>query len=138
MKIDGGCHCGKIAFEAEVDPEGAFICNCTDCQTLSGAPFRVVVFTPETQFKLLAGKPKVYVKTAESGRKREQTFCPECGTPIYSGPVVEGGSKAGGEPRLLGIRVGAVRQRDKLVPRKQYYRRSAQGWLDRICDLPDA
>ena len=138
MKIDGGCHCGKIAFEAEVDPEGAFICNCTDCQTLSGAPFRVVVFTPETQFKLLAGTPKVYVKTAESGRKREQTFCPECGTPIYSKAVVEGEAAAGAEPGLLGIRAGAVRQRDTLVPRKQYYRRSAQSWLGRICDLPDA
>lgn len=143
MKIDGGCHCGKIAFEAEVDPEGAFICNCTDCQTLSGAPFRVVVFTPENKFKLLAGTPKVYVKTAESGRKREQTFCPDCGTPIYSKAVVEGGTakggtKGGAEPGLLGIRVGAVHQRDQLVPRKQYYRRSAQRWLDTICDLPDA
>jgi len=21
MKIDGGCHCGKITYEAEIDPE---------------------------------------------------------------------------------------------------------------------
>jgi hypothetical protein len=37
MKIDGGCHCGYIAYEAETDPAEARICHCTDCQTLSGS-----------------------------------------------------------------------------------------------------
>ena len=32
MKIDGACHCGLIAYEAEADPELTGICNCTDCQ----------------------------------------------------------------------------------------------------------
>ena len=32
MKIDGGCHCGAITYEAEVDPEKTSICHCTDCQ----------------------------------------------------------------------------------------------------------
>jgi hypothetical protein len=38
MKIDGRCHCGYVTFEAEADPETTTICNCTDCQTMSGAP----------------------------------------------------------------------------------------------------
>jgi hypothetical protein len=37
MKIDGCCHCGYVAFDAEADPEATTICNCTDCQTMSGA-----------------------------------------------------------------------------------------------------
>ena len=32
MKIDGGCHCGYITYEAEADPANAMICHCTDCQ----------------------------------------------------------------------------------------------------------
>ncbi len=40
MQIDGACHCGNIAFEAEVDPETVRICHCTDCQTMSGSLFR--------------------------------------------------------------------------------------------------
>ena len=36
MKIDGHCHCGYLTYEAEVKPEDAVICHCTDCQTLSG------------------------------------------------------------------------------------------------------
>ncbi|CCV10081.1 hypothetical protein MESS4_120202 [Mesorhizobium sp. STM 4661] len=26
MKVDGGCHCGAITYEAEVDPEKVSIC----------------------------------------------------------------------------------------------------------------
>ena len=43
MKIDGSCHCGYVTFEAEADPETTTICNCTDCQTMSGAPLRAGV-----------------------------------------------------------------------------------------------
>jgi hypothetical protein len=35
MKVDGGCHCGYITYEAEADPEKTTICHCTDCQQLS-------------------------------------------------------------------------------------------------------
>jgi hypothetical protein len=82
MRIDGGCHCGAITFAAEVDPDTVTVCHCTDCQTLSGSAYRVVVL-PD-RFRLLTGEPKIYVKTGESGRKRVQSFRANCGTPIYS------------------------------------------------------
>jgi hypothetical protein len=56
MKIDGGCHCGHIAYEAEADPAKTMICHCADCQTLSGSPFRAVILTREDTFKLRSGK----------------------------------------------------------------------------------
>ena len=34
-----------ISFEGEADPETTTICNCTDCQTMSGAPFRALIIT---------------------------------------------------------------------------------------------
>jgi Glutathione-dependent formaldehyde-activating enzyme len=70
MKIDGHCHCGEIAFEAEVDPNAVNICHCTDCQTLSGSAFRINIPAPAEHFVLLSGTPKSYVKTAESGNQR--------------------------------------------------------------------
>jgi hypothetical protein len=36
MKIEGSCHCGKISYEAEINPEYVVICHCTDSQTISG------------------------------------------------------------------------------------------------------
>jgi len=129
MKIDGGCHCGFIKYEAEVDPAMVGICHCTDCQTFSGSAFRVGVPTPETSFKLLSGKPKVYVKTAESGGKRAQAFCPECGTHLYATSVGDG-------PKVFRIRATTARQRYDLPPKGQVWRRSAHAWLADLGSLP--
>jgi len=122
MKIDGGCHCGRIRYEAEIEADRVIICHCTDCQTLSGSAFRVVVQTIPGKFWLISGEPKIYTKVAESGAAREQGFCPECGTPIFSRPV-------GGHTVALGLRVGTITQRNELTPGDQYWSRSSQGWL---------
>jgi Glutathione-dependent formaldehyde-activating enzyme len=70
MKIDGRCHCGYVTFQAEADPETTTICNCTDCQTMSGAPLRAVIITRPGTFVLLSGKPTEYRKTVDSGNVR--------------------------------------------------------------------
>jgi hypothetical protein len=89
---------------------------------LQKALFRTIAFTREGTFKLLSGELKVYVKTGESGAKRPQSFCPECGTPIYSSTIGDG-------PKVHVIRVGTIRQHDQLVPKVQLWCRSSQGWL---------
>jgi hypothetical protein len=129
MKIEGGCHCGEVAYEAEIDPESAVICHCTDCQTLSGTAFRTVVRSSEEDFTLKSGQLKTYVKTAESGNPRAQVFCPECGTQIYATSVGDG-------PKVLGLRVGTIHQRDRLPPKRQVWTRSAQKWLHDLDDVP--
>ena len=123
MKIDGRCHCGYITYEAEIDPDKILICHCTDCQTLSGAPLRAVAYTREDAFTLLSGKLKVYVKVSESGNKRPQSFCPECGTPIHATAAGEG-------RKVYSIRLGSVRQRDQIVPNVHVWFRSAQPQID--------
>jgi hypothetical protein len=87
MRIEGGCHCGNITYEAEIDPERVGLCHCTDCQTLTGSAFSTFVPAAREVFMLRTGQPKIYVKTAESGKKRAQVFCPECGTRIYAAAV---------------------------------------------------
>jgi hypothetical protein len=120
MKIDGSCHCGNITYTAEVDPDKVGICHCTDCQTLSGSAFRVSVPATKEAFSL-RGKPKIYVKTAESGAKRAQAFCAECGTAIYATSATE--------PQVFNIRVGTARQRTELRPKTQGWCRSALDWV---------
>ena len=56
MKIDGRCHCGYVTFEAEADPETTTICNCTDCQTMSGAPLRAIIVARPGTFVISVGQ----------------------------------------------------------------------------------
>lgn len=126
MKIDGACHCGNITYSAEIDPETVGLCHCTDCQTLSGTAFRTSVRATREAFQL-KGQPKIYVKTAESGARRAQAFCPECGTPIYS--------SAANDPQVFNIRVGTARQRSELKPKTQGWYRSAQDWITDLRSL---
>jgi hypothetical protein len=127
MKIDGRCHCGYVTFEAEADPAHVGICHCTDCQAFSGSAYRGFVRVGET-FRLTSGEPTVYVKTADSGRKRAQGFCPRCGSHIYA-------TSAGEGPKAYSVRLGAVRQRDTLVPKTQIWTRSRLRWADDLGSL---
>lgn len=129
MQVQGGCHCGYITFEADIDPDRVRICHCTDCQQLTGSAYRVNVNVPKAKFKLLSGKPKTYVKTAESGTKRAHGFCPECGTPIYS-------TAPGDDPDSYGLRVGTIRQRAQLKPQRMGWCRSALPWVMNLESLP--
>jgi len=132
MKISGGCFCGYITYEATVDPDRIGICHCTDCQTFSGSAFRTGALASKDNFRLLTGKPKIYVKTAQSGARRAQAFCPECGTNLYS--------SAAEDPQVFSIRTATARQRDQLVPTAQIWCRSAQAWamdLDQMKKFPE-
>jgi len=123
MKIDGRCHCGYVTFQAEADPETTTICNCTDCQTMSGAPLRAVIITRPGTFVLPSGKPTEYRKTADSGNVRLQGFCPQCGTALYATSIDD-------EPKAYNVRLGALRQRNELLPRRQIFVRSQQVWVN--------
>jgi hypothetical protein len=130
MKIDGACHCGAIRIEGEADPDQAALCHCTDCQTATGTAFRISIPVPGATFKM-TGHPAVYVKTtADSGNPRVQTFCPTCGTPIYSTTPGDGV-----RPSYM-VRVGILRQRDQLTPRLQIWSRSARPWVNALAAVP--
>jgi hypothetical protein len=118
----GGCHCGHITYEAEVDPTTVRICHCTDCQRLTGAAFRANIASLPGTFSLKSGTPKTYIKTAESGNRRAHGFCPECGTPIYA-------TSPEPNPSTYGLRVGGIDQRAQFAqPARQIWCRSALPW----------
>ena len=127
MQIDGACHCGAVSFTAEVDPTRVMVCHCTDCQVLSGAPFRAVVAAP---FDSLAvrGTTRSYVKVAQSGNRRAQVFCPECATPLWA--------TAPENPTSVVIRLGCVTQRAELEPAVQIWQHSALPWVTRLGSVP--
>ena len=128
MDISGSCHCGRIAYDAVVDPERVTICHCTDCQALTGSAYRVSVPTACEAFRLRCGTPRIYIKTGDSGARRAQAFCPDCGSPLYT--------YATDNPTTYGLRVGCIEQRRELPPKKRIWCRSALDWSLDLRDLP--
>jgi hypothetical protein len=129
MNITGGCHCGAIRYEAEVDPASLRICHCTDCQIQSGSAFRPLIRALPSSFRIVTGAPRIYIKTAESGARREQAFCETCGSPIFAAPI-------GPEPRAYNLRAGTIDQRHQLRPADQLWQRSQLPWFSEINALP--
>lgn len=77
---EGGCHCGAVKFEADVDlAGGTFKCNCSICYKsrawLAGIP--------AGDFRLLSGEATL--RDYQFGPKRlHHPFCANCGVRPYS------------------------------------------------------
>jgi len=127
MQITGQCHCGAVSFTATVDPKKVLVCHCADCQQLSGGPFRAVLPTP-VEHVVITGKAKHYVKVAESGNRRAQAFCADCGAQMYATEAEN--------PSVLNLRLGCVNERAQLAPHVQIWGESAMPWLAQLQTLP--
>ena len=128
MQIQGQCHCGAIAYEAAIDPAKATICHCNDCQNFSGGPFRASVPAKAEDFRILKGIPRDYVKVAESGNRRAQGFCGDCGSSLYS--------TTDGDRQVYNLRLGVIRQRAEIPPVRQIWCESALPWAQDISTVP--
>ena len=129
MHVQGSCHCGQIAYEGVIDPKNVSLCNCTDCQMLTGSAFRVSVPAQKADFRLSKGRPSTYIKTAESGSKRIHAFCPNCGTPVYASANVD-------DPPTFSLRVGCLAQRAELAPQRRIWCKSALAWAQDVSGVP--
>ena len=79
-----------------------------------------MIAAPAESFKLLSGEPRIYIKTADSGNKRAHAFCGDCGSPIYAAAL--------SNPPTYSLRVGTLKQRTELRPKRQIWCRSALPW----------
>ncbi len=111
-----------------MDPARSAICNCTDCQIFSGSPWRASVPASASDFRILRGTLKTYVKTAESGTKRLQAFCGNCGSAVYSTTPEN--------QAIYNLRLGALKQRADLPPKRQIWMESALAWAKDISAIP--
>lgn len=82
MKIEGGCHCGAVRFEAQV-PEAVDVldCNCSIC-AMTG--FRHLM-VPHGEFRLLSGESELTSYRFGTGAANH-LFCSTCGVKSFYQP----------------------------------------------------
>lgn len=129
VDVNGSCHCNAISFTARINPEYVVMCHCTDCQTISSAPYRVSVPVKAENLNL-SGSVSTYVKVGGSGTKRLLAFCGVCGSAVYSTSLDE-------NPEFFNLRWGLIQQRGDLPARAQGFCRSGAGWATNIAEIPE-
>ncbi len=125
MRIDGACHCGNIAFEAEVDPR-----NCTGSVIIpiarhsagrcSGRTFR----RPGETFEAGAGHAENLCQNCRQWDEAAQAFCSDCGTGLWA--------TSPENPTSYGLRVGTITQRATFRPTHQIWCQSELPWTSEV------
>jgi len=82
VKVEGGCHCGAVRFEAEVAPRVTVLdCNCSICAKTG---FRHLM-VPHGDFRLTRGLDALASYRFGSGTA-EHLFCRTCGVKSFYQP----------------------------------------------------
>jgi len=76
-KMTGGCACGRIRFEAEIDSDEAYLCHCRMCQRASGNVSLAMKNVPQADVRW-SHEPDWYRSSAIAQRP----FCAGCGTSL--------------------------------------------------------
>ena len=123
--VTGGCLCGAVRYQAKPKQDTAYYCHCRDCQIGSASAFTVAVFCDQRDFQLKSGRLSTYSTTADSGRRLERKFCPQCGTPmIWTGE---------GFPGVVLVSLSSLDDPEAYQPVHEGWTDSAVSW----CRIPE-
>ncbi len=80
--LTGGCACGAVRFTATGAPRFAFICQCRDCQQMTGSD-HAAQFAHAAEAFALEGRPAHWDRQSAAGFTVRKFFCATCGAPVY-------------------------------------------------------
>ena len=124
----GGCLCGAVRFTIAVDPIGARMCWCRDCQRIASGSATVNVLFPEEAVSI-TGDLGLFTMIADSGNTVERGFCKVCGSQIYSRTVTPKGLP-------MRIRAGTLDDPELCPPTTVIWGDSAPSWAPIPADMP--
>jgi hypothetical protein len=79
MRYHGGCHCGKVQFDVDMDLSNPITCNCSYCSRRGS----ILAFTPESSFTLEKGRDDL-TEYLFNTRKISHLFCAACGMESFA------------------------------------------------------
>lgn len=127
MAITGGCLCGGVRFSATEPPLFTRTCWCRLCQAL-GAGSATVNAAFRSEAVTIEGEPTVYESIADSGTAIRRSFCPRCGTDLFS--------QAETRMHLIFIRAGALDDPELAAPAVTIWTSQAPSWAQINPELP--
>jgi hypothetical protein len=80
-KVQGGCYCGRIAYQIQLPVKWCAHCHCSQCRHTQGAPVVTWFGVEKINFEYLKGEQDV--AWFDSSDKAQRGHCIHCGTPLF-------------------------------------------------------
>ena len=120
------CNCGALTATTVGEPAMVAMCSCGACQRRTGSAFGYSSFWPEEQVTI-SGEATSWTRIADSGHPSTLSFCPTCGTALYSR-----GRRVG----MVNIAAGCFFEKDFPAPQRAVWSDDRHDWIDHIPDIP--
>jgi|SaaInlV_100m_DNA_4_1039707.scaffolds.fasta_scaffold16774_2 hypothetical protein len=119
MKHTGGCHCGQVTFETDLEPMLIAQCNCQSCRTITGS-FNLGAMYAVDEIKI-TGETDSYTYEGGSGYDNIASFCKNCHVRVtVHNTVMEG---------MIGIPLGTFKEAKSLSPKLEIWTSEKLGFL---------
>jgi hypothetical protein len=116
-RIDGGCLCGAIRYQASGAAYGITHCHCRTCRRASGAPFVTWAGFDADKFEFTQGQPATY----GSSKNVVRTFCSRCGTALTYQRL--------DLPDSIDVTLGSMDDPEKIKPEDHTWTGSRISWI---------
>ena len=123
MLLSGGCLCGRVRYEAESDGAIVDYGLCDSCRCSTGGATVAWRQVSSGRFLVTAGEAAAYRSSPGSVRH----FYPACGSQLY---MTDDGR------RSVGIMLGALDDKEGVVPAAHGWDGDRPSWLCLVDDLP--
>ena len=117
--ISGRCMCGAVSYEIKGDPQTSLICQCTQCQKITGTGNAPQIAFSHNTFEL-EGNLSYFKQSADDGNIVSNGFCPSCGNPILKNTTAF--------PDQIYIHVGSLDDPSIFQPEFVVYSKSGYSW----------
>ncbi|MGH6762441.1 MAG: GFA family protein [Phyllobacterium sp.] len=88
QRYRGGCQCGAVTYEVDVNLGGAVTCNCSRCKPMGF----VLAFTPRENFELKSGQDNL-TEYRFNTKNIQHLFCSTCGVESFAFGEMPDGAK---------------------------------------------
>ncbi|MES2904950.1 MAG: GFA family protein [Pseudomonadota bacterium] len=117
-KMTGGCACGRIRFEAEIDSDEAYLCHCRMCQRASGNVSLAMKNVPQAAVRW-GVEPDWY----RSSPIAQRPYCAACGTSL--------GFRYDEDTDKMDLTVAAFDDPSRFAPNSHFGAESVhEAWID--------
>jgi hypothetical protein len=127
--LEGACTCGAVRYRMTSEPMFVHCCHCRWCQRETGASFALNAMIEAERVLLLEGEPEVVNTPSSSGKGQKISRCPKCRIALWS-------TYAGAGDAVRFVRVGTLKEPDRLPPDIHIFTSTKQRWVVLPPDIP--